>query len=81
MLLPIAAYARATRCPVLTQRMLLPGSFASNPDTQIPYAELLGSTLRPPYAMSGTNIAYGAVCLRPPYAMSGIDIAYGLRPR
>eukprot|EP00961_Rhodomonas_salina_P183574 2477919-Rhodomonas_salina.1 len=27
-----------------------------------------GSTLRAPYAMSGTDIAYGAICLRAPYA-------------
>eukprot|EP00961_Rhodomonas_salina_P268376 3626788-Rhodomonas_salina.1 len=28
------------------------------------------------YAMSGTDLAYGAICLRPCYAMSGTDLAY-----
>eukprot|EP00961_Rhodomonas_salina_P214092 2891103-Rhodomonas_salina.1 len=28
-----------------------------------------------PYAMSGTDIAYGTTCLRASYSMSGTDIA------
>eukprot|EP00961_Rhodomonas_salina_P053835 722692-Rhodomonas_salina.2 len=35
--------------------------------------------LRGRYAMSGTDIASGAVCLRARYAMSGTDLAYGTR--
>eukprot|EP00961_Rhodomonas_salina_P246315 3328190-Rhodomonas_salina.1 len=27
--------------------------------------------------MSGTDVAYGAICLRACYAISGTDIAYG----
>eukprot|EP00961_Rhodomonas_salina_P111903 1506095-Rhodomonas_salina.1 len=55
-------YARATRCPVLTPRMLLPectGARAywrrksSDPHVRSP-------SLRAPCAMSGTDIAYAA---------------------
>eukprot|EP00961_Rhodomonas_salina_P097238 1307742-Rhodomonas_salina.4 len=33
-------------------------------------------SLRAPYAMSGTDLAYAAICLRAPYAMSGSELAY-----
>eukprot|EP00961_Rhodomonas_salina_P280451 3788404-Rhodomonas_salina.3 len=37
----------------------------------------LPPTCLPPfYAMSGTDMAYGRICLRLCYAMSGTDLAY-----
>eukprot|EP00961_Rhodomonas_salina_P197942 2670955-Rhodomonas_salina.6 len=35
--------------------------------------------LRAPYAMSGTDVAYAAVCLRACCAMCGAGIAYDVR--
>eukprot|EP00961_Rhodomonas_salina_P138216 1859540-Rhodomonas_salina.1 len=68
---PLSPYALATRCP----RMLLPGAGAGAGDAPV----ISAICLRACYAMSGTDMAYGAVRLaraRQCPAMSGTDIAY-----
>eukprot|EP00961_Rhodomonas_salina_P272132 3677535-Rhodomonas_salina.2 len=60
------------RCPVLTYAMLLPDTSCSRRRqvrSCIPYC------LRACYAVSGTDTAYGAICLCVRYAMSGTGIA------
>eukprot|EP00961_Rhodomonas_salina_P267293 3611831-Rhodomonas_salina.3 len=81
----VCCYARATRCAVLTRRMALPGRAWA-----VESASISGT---PPYAMSGTDVAYGAMqhrircyrvwCYRPTrcYEMCGTDIAYGAMHR
>eukprot|EP00961_Rhodomonas_salina_P255834 3457337-Rhodomonas_salina.1 len=57
----VSAYAVAMRCPGSASVLeTCPGTYR----------------LRDCYAMSGTKLAYAAVCLRACYAMSGTDIAY-----
>eukprot|EP00961_Rhodomonas_salina_P008926 121965-Rhodomonas_salina.2 len=80
-LLVLSAYARATRCPVLTERMLriwlracyaVPGTaIAICPRCPLP-SERYPLVLRVSYAMSGTDIAYGGLVLCVYYAMSGV---------
>eukprot|EP00961_Rhodomonas_salina_P073204 983480-Rhodomonas_salina.3 len=64
----LSAYARATRCPVLTLRMLQPAYAMSG--TNVAYAS---SCICTPYAMSGTGIADAAISQRVRYAMPGTD--------
>eukprot|EP00961_Rhodomonas_salina_P302176 3940745-Rhodomonas_salina.14 len=73
---PLSCYAIATRCPVLTSAMLLPGNVVVGFTGSF---EVRGSgrLLRAPYAMPGTDIAYGALSLRTCYAIPGTDVAYG----
>eukprot|EP00961_Rhodomonas_salina_P089599 1204998-Rhodomonas_salina.3 len=69
----LRVYARGTECPVLRERMVLPGQDASV------RAVRSCSSLRACYAMSGTDIPYGAACLRAYCEMSCTDILYGGR--
>eukprot|EP00961_Rhodomonas_salina_P250001 3379083-Rhodomonas_salina.2 len=48
---------RATRCPVLTSRMVLPGRRASRTEQRGPCGG--GTVLSTPYRISGTVIQYG----------------------
>eukprot|EP00961_Rhodomonas_salina_P175696 2368973-Rhodomonas_salina.3 len=68
----LSAYALATRCPVLTEWMVVS---AYELATQCPVLALC--MLMSAYALSGTDTTYAALCLRACYAMSGTDIAYG----
>eukprot|EP00961_Rhodomonas_salina_P303054 3941078-Rhodomonas_salina.6 len=66
----VSAYGCAMRCPVLRKRMVLcgvrfPSLSAWRGRNQV------SISLRACYAMSGTDIAYGAISLRACYAMSG----------
>eukprot|EP00961_Rhodomonas_salina_P210219 2838260-Rhodomonas_salina.1 len=58
------------RCPVLTYRMEL-SAYA--------YAMRCSALASPMvvFAVYGTDLAYGSICLRARYAMSGTGIAYG----
>eukprot|EP00961_Rhodomonas_salina_P177278 2390656-Rhodomonas_salina.1 len=56
----VSAYAPATRCPVLTERMLLPAHYPSHAAPLFPSPVPPATSLRPPYAKSGTDIAYAA---------------------
>eukprot|EP00961_Rhodomonas_salina_P014722 197497-Rhodomonas_salina.2 len=71
----LSAYAAAMRCPVLTLAMLLPASGGSHRAICTPVNS--ATRLCVCYAMSGTDIAYGATRLRACYAMSGADLPYG----
>eukprot|EP00961_Rhodomonas_salina_P292934 3933334-Rhodomonas_salina.1 len=74
------------RCPVLRQRVRLPGLDRDEREECAAYWKS-GSALRTPYAMSGTDVRYGygsksamsgtevGSCFR--YAMSGTDMYYG----
>eukprot|EP00961_Rhodomonas_salina_P064801 872048-Rhodomonas_salina.2 len=77
--LQVSAYARATRCPVLTSRIVLPVSF----NLLLPlilvsslssYA-MLSTDIRASYAMSGTHLVHCSICLRACYVMPGTDFA------
>eukprot|EP00961_Rhodomonas_salina_P078236 1051489-Rhodomonas_salina.1 len=60
----------AALCParaVLTQRMAA-GSARTVPHFRSPTGKYLSTSLRTPYAMSGTDIEHGAIALRPYYA-------------
>eukprot|EP00961_Rhodomonas_salina_P305282 3941923-Rhodomonas_salina.5 len=58
----LPAYARATRCPVLTSRNVLSGR-----ESMFQSKRQVSSAiyLRACYAMSGTDVAYGATSLKP----------------
>eukprot|EP00961_Rhodomonas_salina_P286492 3871003-Rhodomonas_salina.1 len=74
--------ALATRCPVLTQRMVFQTSFISSRDTRqsedsthlraFSAMPRSATCLRACYAMPGTDIAHGDTCC----AMPGTDTAY-----
>eukprot|EP00961_Rhodomonas_salina_P116420 1566873-Rhodomonas_salina.1 len=61
----LAAYTLATRCPVLTSRMgLLPGWNSSSLGFANTGVWVCSATcLRDCYAMSGTDLAHGSICL------------------
>eukprot|EP00961_Rhodomonas_salina_P063662 855779-Rhodomonas_salina.4 len=54
--------------------MLLPGERAGR---VVFGAASTGSFLRPCYAVPGTDVAHGAICLRSCFVVCGTDVAYG----
>eukprot|EP00961_Rhodomonas_salina_P048718 653826-Rhodomonas_salina.3 len=58
--------------------MLLPALDEKNPPPPPvePGTRISAISLRAPYAMCGTDLAYAAICLRAPYAMSATELVY-----
>eukprot|EP00961_Rhodomonas_salina_P265073 3583153-Rhodomonas_salina.6 len=59
-LAPVSAYARATQCP----HTAVPGERDRCRDPRCGGEVCCAVSLRLPYAMSGTDLAYGAISLR-----------------
>eukprot|EP00961_Rhodomonas_salina_P045662 613167-Rhodomonas_salina.3 len=81
----VSSYEFTTRCPVLTEARLLPGCRGSTVLATWTARHWGASwlvraliSLRAPYAMPGTDLAYDAISVQPCYAMSGTDLAMGI---
>eukprot|EP00961_Rhodomonas_salina_P231827 3131988-Rhodomonas_salina.2 len=72
----LGAYAHAVSSPVLSWCMVLPGNLSARAGRRqsVGTAPLSAYAC---YAMSGTDIAHGAIGLRACYAMPGTDLVYG----
>eukprot|EP00961_Rhodomonas_salina_P242816 3280437-Rhodomonas_salina.2 len=73
----LGCYARATRCPVLTRRMLLPGSKKLATALQSAGSTATRMVLRTPNGMPGTDRAYAATRLLA-YQPRPQQVRYGL---